>query len=89
MSVGAHSDRFVFAGVGLPGERAHLMVLGHGGEQTALAEAQADRGQLAVSAACKALLPAGTGFEAAGDFWLVGELGACAVPYARPRSRRR
>jgi class 3 adenylate cyclase/tetratricopeptide (TPR) repeat protein len=80
MSVGAHSDRFVLAGVGLADERAHLMVLGHGGEQTALAEAQADRGQLAVSAACKALLPAGTTSEPAGDFWLVGGLGARALP---------
>ena len=86
MSVGAHSDRFAIAGVGLAGERAHLMVLGHGGEQTALAEAQADRGQLAVSASCKALLPAGTRFEPSGDFWLVGELGACAVPRAPEQS---
>ena len=53
MSVGAHSDRFVLVGAGLADERAHLVVLGHGGEQTALAEAQADRGQLAVSAACR------------------------------------
>jgi class 3 adenylate cyclase/tetratricopeptide (TPR) repeat protein len=82
MSVGAHSDTFVFAGVGLAGERAHLVVLGHGGEQTAMAEAQADRGQLAVSASCRDLLPDGTSFEVSGDFWVVGELGACAMPRA-------
>ena len=60
MSVGAHSDTFVLAGVGLADERAHLMVLGRGGERTALAEAQAERGQLAVTSACKNLLPAGS-----------------------------
>ncbi|MCX7429299.1 MAG: adenylate/guanylate cyclase domain-containing protein, partial [Planctomycetia bacterium] len=80
MSVGAHSDRFVLVGAGLADERAHLVVLGHGGERTALAEAQADRGQLAVSTACKELLPTGSRFHMAGDFWLVDELGACPLP---------
>lgn len=80
MSVGAHSDTFVIAGAGLPDERAHLIVLGQGGEQTALAEAQAGRGQLAVSAGCGELLPAGSKFEPAGDFWLVNQLAACALP---------
>jgi class 3 adenylate cyclase/tetratricopeptide (TPR) repeat protein len=88
MSVGAHSDRFVLVGAGLADERAHLVVLGHGGERTALAEAQADRGQLAVSTACRELLPAGSSYRPTGDFWLVDELGACAVPrsaYECPR----
>jgi class 3 adenylate cyclase/tetratricopeptide (TPR) repeat protein len=79
MSVGAHSDRFALAGVGLDGERAHLVVLGRGGEMAALAEAQAERGQLAVSAACKQLLPAGSGFEPSGDFWLVDEIDPTAL----------
>ena len=56
MSVGAHSDAFVLGAAGLADERAHLFVLGRGAEMTALAEAQAERGQLAVSAATKRLL---------------------------------
>ena len=58
--VGRRAQRHVRAGAasGSPDERAHLFVLGRGAEQTALAEAQAERGQLAVSAATKKLLPA-------------------------------
>ena len=57
MSVGAHSDTFVLGAAGLADERAHLFVLGRGAEPTALAESQAERGELAVSAACRGLLP--------------------------------
>jgi class 3 adenylate cyclase/tetratricopeptide (TPR) repeat protein len=82
MSVGAHSDRFVLAGVGLEDERAHLVVIGEGGEMTALAEEQAQRGQFAVSSSCRELLPAGTVMEPSGDFWVVGKLAGCTP--ARP-----
>jgi class 3 adenylate cyclase/tetratricopeptide (TPR) repeat protein len=80
MSVGAHSDGFILAGAGLAEERAHLVVLGRGAEMTALAEAQADRGQLAVSQSCKDQLPDGSVSTASGEFWRVDELGACALP---------
>jgi len=80
MSVGAHSDTFVLAGVGLADERAHLVVLGRGAELTALAEAQAERGQLAVSSTCKDLLPDGSTLAPTGECWRVDELGACALP---------
>ena len=71
MSVGAHSDVFRLAAAGLPEERALSFVLGRGAELTARAEAQADRGQLAVSAATRALLPDGRILAPSGDFWLV------------------
>ena len=80
MSVGAHSDTFVLAGVGLADEGAHLVVVGRGGELTALAEARAERGQLAASTACKGLLPVGSHFEPTGDFCRVDELGARRLP---------
>ena len=59
MSVGAHSGAFLLAAAGRPEERAHLFVLGRGAELTALAEAQAERGQLAVSSIAQNLLPGG------------------------------
>ncbi len=80
MSVGAHSDRFVLAGAGLADERAHLVVIGRGAELTALAEAQAERGQLAVSSSCKDLLPNGSTVVPTGDFWRIEESGARALP---------
>ena len=79
MSVGAHNDTFVFAGVGMA-ERAALVVLGRGAELTALAEAQAERGQLAVTCTCKGLLPHGSTLAPSGDFWRVDELAVCALP---------
>ena len=85
MSVGAHSDTFVLAGAGLADERAHLVVLGRGAELTALAEAQAERGQLAVSSTCRDLLPDGSKLAPTGDYWRVDELAACALPRLRDR----
>jgi class 3 adenylate cyclase/tetratricopeptide (TPR) repeat protein len=80
MSVGAHSDSFVLAAAGLADDRAQLVVLGRGAEQTALAESQAERGQLAVSSTCKELLPDGSTLVPTGDYWRVVGLGACASP---------
>ena len=80
MSVGAHSDTFVLAAVGLADERAHLVVLGRGAELTALAEAQAERGQFAVSSTCRDLLPGDFTLAPIGDYWRVDEVGACALP---------
>ena len=80
MSVGAHSGTFVLAAAGLAEERAHLFVLGRGAETTALAEAQAERGQLAVSAETRGLLPGGSTLTPTGDYWRVDELSACALP---------
>ncbi|MEI6726832.1 MAG: adenylate/guanylate cyclase domain-containing protein, partial [Actinomycetes bacterium] len=74
MSVGAHSGTFLLAGAGLADERAHLFVLGRGAETTALAESAAERGQMAVSAATKKLLPGGSRLGRAGEFWRVDEL---------------
>jgi len=79
MSVGAHSDTFLLAAVGLEEERAHLFVLGRGGEATALAEARAERGELAVSSSTRDLLPAGSTLTPTGDFWRVDELSACVL----------
>ncbi len=73
MSVGAHSDTFVLAATGLEDARACLTVLGRPAEMTALAEARAERGQLAVSSTTKAQLPPGLALTATGDFWLVHE----------------
>ena len=73
MSVGAHSDTFVLGAAGLADERAHLFVLGRGAEMTALAEAQAERGQLAVSSSTKKLLSGASKTARAGDFWRVEE----------------
>lgn len=70
MSVGAHSGAFLLAAAGLA-ESAHLFVLGRGAEATAQAEAQAERGQLAVSPATKDLLPRGAVFARAGAHWRV------------------
>ena len=80
MSVGAHSDRFALAAAGLEAERAHLFVLGRGAELTALAEAQAERGELAVTSATRDLLPAGSALTPTGDFWRVDTLSACVLP---------
>jgi class 3 adenylate cyclase len=80
MSVGAHSGMFVFVAAGLPDERAHLIVLGRGAELTARAEAQAERGELAVSASSRALLPDGSACTASGDYWRVEELPGRARP---------
>ena len=74
MSVGAHSDTFVLGAAGLADERAHLFVLGRGAEMTALAEAQAERGQLAVSTSTKRLLLGRVKTARAGDFWRVNQL---------------
>ncbi len=73
MSVGAHSDTFVLGAAGLADERAHLFVLGRGAEMTALAEAQAERGQLAVSRSTKKRLSRRVKTARAGDFWRVNE----------------
>jgi class 3 adenylate cyclase/tetratricopeptide (TPR) repeat protein len=73
MSVGAHSDTFVLGAAGLADERAHLFVLGRGAEMTALAEAEAERGQLTVSQSTQKLLSGRVKTTRAGDFWRVDE----------------
>ena len=73
MSVGAHSDAFVLGAAGPADERAHLFVLGRGAEMTASAEAQAERGQLAVSLSTKKRLSGRVKTARAGDFWRVEE----------------
>ena len=78
MSVGAHSDTFALTAAGLEEERAHLFVLGRGAERTALAEAQAERGELAISSSTRDLLPGGAAFAPTGDYWKVDTLPACA-----------
>lgn len=92
MSIGAHSDEFVLGAVGLADERAHLFVLGRGAEVTALAEAQAERGQVAVSPSTKKLLPGRVKTVRAGDFWRVdertGEGLRCGAVEDLPASRR-
>ena len=87
MSVGAHSDTFLLAAAGLP-DSAHFLVVGRGAEAAAQAEAQAERGQLAVSPATRKLLPRGTSSVRAGDHWRVAALGSgSAAPAARgPRA---
>ena len=84
MSVGAHSGTFALAAAGLAEERAHLFVLERGAELTALAEAQAERGELAVSSATRDLLPEGSAVTPTGDFWRVDEFPACVPPRVDP-----
>ncbi len=88
MSVGAHSAAFLLAAAGLPEERALLFVLGRDAELTALAEAEADRGQLAISAATLRLLPDDTRVTPSGDCWRVDGSAGEAAPRtsAEPRS---
>ena len=85
MSVGAHSDHFLLAGVGLPEERANLLVLGRPAELTALAEAQAERGELAVSTPTKDRLLGEAVLTATGDYWRVDELSPMALPHVDER----
>ncbi|HJW76161.1 MAG TPA: adenylate/guanylate cyclase domain-containing protein, partial [Thermoleophilia bacterium] len=87
MSVGAHSGPFLLAATGLAKERAHLFVVGRGAEATALAEAQAQQGQLAVTLATRRLLPEDSTVAAIGDHWRVDGLASSDVPrvtLARP-----
>ena len=80
MSVGAHSATFLLAAAGLTEERALSFVLGRGAETTALAEAQAERGQLAVSSSTLNLLLGDPRVARTGDYWRVDELAAEAPP---------
>ena len=80
MSVGAHSGTFLLAAAGLTEERAQVFLLGRGAEATALAEAQAERGQLAVSSSTLNLLPGDPRVARTGDYWRVDELAADALP---------
>jgi class 3 adenylate cyclase/tetratricopeptide (TPR) repeat protein len=76
MSVGGHSDTFLLAAAGLPETEVRALFLGRGAESTALAEAQADRGQVAISPPTKKLLKAPTRMARAGEFWRVAEFDA-------------
>jgi class 3 adenylate cyclase/tetratricopeptide (TPR) repeat protein len=73
MSVGAHSGRFLLTAAGLPEERVHLVVLGRGAETTALVEARAERGQLAVSASTMQLLGDAARAGRLGEYWRIDE----------------
>jgi len=82
MSVGAHSARFSLAAAGLTDERALSFVLGRDAELTALAEAQAERGQLAISASTLRLLSGDPGVTQTGDYWRVDQCVGEAAPQA-------
>ena len=87
------ATRSCWARPGSPDERAHLFVLGRGAETTALAEAQAERGQLAVSPSTKKLLSGRVKTARAGDFWRVDEFAGEGVRHGagrtcQPRSDR-
>ncbi len=81
MSVGAHSGPSLLAAAGLPEERMQLFAIGDTAAETAAAEAQADRGQLVVTTATAALLPAGWHLEE--------ESGRMRVTSGRPLSPER
>jgi class 3 adenylate cyclase/tetratricopeptide (TPR) repeat protein len=76
MSVGAHSDSFLLAAAGLPETEVRAMFLGRGAESAALAEAQADRGQVAVSPPTRKLLTAPVRTRKTGEYWRVTEFDA-------------
>jgi class 3 adenylate cyclase/tetratricopeptide (TPR) repeat protein len=76
MSVGAHSDSFLLAAVGLPETEVRALFLGRGSEQVALAEAQADRGQVTVSQATGKLIRARIRTAKAGEYRRVEEFDA-------------
>ena len=78
MSVGAHSGVFLLAAAGAAEERAQQFVIGRGSEVTALAEAEADRGQLAVSPSTRQLLPRAAKLVRNRDFWRVEDPGGAA-----------
>jgi class 3 adenylate cyclase/tetratricopeptide (TPR) repeat protein len=82
MSVGAHSAPILLAAAGLREERALSFVLGRDAELTALAEAQAAHGQLAISASTLRLLPDDTKVTKSGDYWRVDAFAAEAAPQA-------
>ena len=84
MSVGAHSGVFLLVGAGLTEKRTNLCILGRGAEQTARAEAQAERGELAVSPSTRNLLPPGSAVTATGDYWSVDEMSVCLLPHPVP-----
>lgn len=76
MSVGAHSDTFLLAATGLAHTQLRALFLGQGTESTALAEAEADRGQVAVSAQTRKLLVSRRRTTRAGEFWRVEQFDA-------------
>ena len=87
MSVGGHSDTFLLAAAGIQETGVRALFLGRGAELTALAEAQAGRGQVAVSALTKKQLRVPMRSARTGDYWRIAEFRASAVPHVHRDER--